>query len=227
MLDPEGRVTTWNDGAQRVTGYSAEEILGQSIARFYTEADRTAGVPLQALATARTTGRCAIEGWYVRKDGTRFWGTVTINSLRDTIGALIGFAKITHDVTERRQAEEALEATLAALAQAQKLDAIGQLTGGVAHDFNNLLTAILGGVELLEHRPHAIEPESANLLSMIRRASERGATLTQRLLAFSRKQTLTPQLTDLIGWSPGCRTCCVARWASISRSKRCWPAGYG
>ncbi len=147
--------------------------------------------------------------------------------MRDTIGALIGFAKITHDVTERRQAEEALEETRAALALAQKLDAIGQLTGGVAHDFNNLLTAILGGVELLEHRPHAIEPESANLLSMIRRASERGATLTQRLLAFSRKQTLTPQLTDLIGWSPGCRTCCVARWASISRSKRCWPAGYG
>ena len=197
MLDQEGRVTTWNDGAQRVTGYSADEIVGQSIARFYLEAERTAGVPLQALATARSTGRYAAEGWRLRKDGTRFWAAVTINPLRDPSGALIGYAKITHDVTERRQAEEALEETRAALAQAQKLDAIGQLTGGVAHDFNNLLTAILGGVELLEHRPQAMEPESADLLAMIRRASERGATLTQRLLAFSRKQTLTPQPTDL------------------------------
>jgi PAS domain S-box-containing protein len=197
MLDQQGRVTNWNDGAQRVTGHTAEEILGQSIARFYTNTDRVAGVPAQALATARATGRYAAEAWRVRKDGTRFWASVTINSLRDASGALIGFAKITGDVTERRQAEEALEEARAALAQSQKLDAIGQLTGGVAHDFNNLLTAILGGVELLEHQPQAVDPRSARLLAMIRAASERGATLTQRLLAFSRKQTLTPQPTDL------------------------------
>jgi PAS domain S-box-containing protein len=197
VLDPNGRVTSWSASAQLIVGYTAQEIIGQPYARFYTADDQASGLPARALDTARDTGRFVMDCWRLRKDGARFWASVAIYPLRDASGTLIGFTKITRDITERRQAEETLEQTRAALAQAQKLDAIGQLTGGVAHDFNNLLTAILGGVELLEREPRPNAAQGSELLAMIRRASERGSTLTQRLLAFSRKQALTPRATDL------------------------------
>jgi PAS domain S-box-containing protein len=197
MLDPTGRVTTWNSGAERLKGYSAAEILGAHFSRFYTREDQDAGLPGRALETAANTGRYESENWHVRKDGTRFWAYVIIQPLYDPSGQLVGFGKVTRDFTSRKQAEEALEQTRADLAQAQKMEAIGQLTGGVAHDFNNLLTAVLGSLELLRLDGQQPGPDTERLLGVIQHAAERGATLTSRLLAFSRRQALVPAVTDL------------------------------
>src|SRR4029077_9230010 len=130
------------------------------------------------LETARLTGKYEAEGWRLRKDGTRFWANAVIDAIHDGAGRLIGFAKITRDLTERRAAEEQLR-------QAQKMEAIGQLTGGVAHDFNNLLTAIIGNLELLA----AAVPQEARAqryAAAALRAASRGSQLTEQLLAFSR-----------------------------------------
>jgi PAS domain S-box-containing protein len=108
MIDPEGHVLSWNPGAVRLKGYSAEEIIGQSFSRFYTREDREAGLPDKALRTARELGRFHAEGWRVRKDGTRFWASVVVDAIRDESGKLIGFAKVTRDVTERQFAHQAL-----------------------------------------------------------------------------------------------------------------------
>jgi PAS domain S-box-containing protein len=152
MLDTEGRVTSWNLGAQRIKGYRSDEIIGQHFSRFYTEEDRAAGMPQKALESAMREGRFEKEAERVRKDGRRFWAHVVIDPIRDDAGELIGYAKITRDITERKQAQEKLEKAREFSLQAQKLEAIGQLTGGIAHDFNNLLTAVLGSLELLRKR---------------------------------------------------------------------------
>jgi PAS domain S-box-containing protein len=192
-LDPEGRVTDWNAGAQRVKGYSADEIVGEHFSRFYTEEDRNAGVPRLALETALREGKFEGEGWRVRKDGSRFWANATITPLHDAAGRLVGFAKITRDITERREHELALEQTRSALAQSQKMEALGQLSGGIAHDFNNLLHVIMNGVEILERRLRSIDPEVRQYLDMVKRNASRAASLTQRMLAFARRQPLQPR----------------------------------
>ena len=152
MLDPDGIVTSWNPGAQRFKGYTADEIVGEHFSRFYTEEDRAAGIPARALETARANGKFEAEGWRVRKDGSRFWAYVVIDPIRSPAGELVGYAKITRDLTERREAQQKLEKAREALVQSQKMDAIGQLTGGIAHDFNNLLMAVLGSLELMRKR---------------------------------------------------------------------------
>ena len=103
MLDPEGRVVSWNPGAERIKGYAANEIVGEHFSRFYTEEDRVAGVPRAALAQAKEAGRFTTEAWRVRKDGTRFWAMVVIDAIREG-DKLIGFAKITRDMTEQHNA---------------------------------------------------------------------------------------------------------------------------
>jgi PAS domain S-box-containing protein len=108
MIDLDGRVLTWNAGAVRLKGYSAEEITGQPFTRFYTPEDIRAELPQKALRAARETGRFEAEGWRVRKDGTRFWASVVIDAVRDPEGDVIGFAKVTRDITERRLAQEAM-----------------------------------------------------------------------------------------------------------------------
>src|SRR5829696_7513634 len=108
MLDPHGTVTSWNAGAQRFKGYTPDEIIGEHFSRFYTEEDRQTNLPRRALETAVREGRFEQEGWRVRKDGSRFWAHVVIDPIRDEQGILIGFAKITRDITERKQAQEAL-----------------------------------------------------------------------------------------------------------------------
>jgi len=193
MLDPTGIVINWNPGAQRIKGYSREDIIGQHFSRFYTEEDRSNRVPYKALETAAVTGKFETEGWRLRKDGTRFWASVVINAIRDSHGKIVGFAKVTRDLTERRAAEERLT-------QAQKMEGIGQLTGGVAHDFNNLLTIIIGNLETLQ-RNLAEDSLDRSRLQRAAESAMRGArraeALTQRLLAFSRQQPLEPKSVDV------------------------------
>lgn len=196
MLDPEGLVSSWNAGAQRIKGYEPAEIIGQHFSRFYTEEDRATGEPERALRTAVAEGRFEKEGWRVRKDGSRFWAHVIIDPIRDDHGEVVAFAKITRDITERREAQRALEQARQVLFQAQKLDAIGQLTGGVAHDFNNLLMAVMGSLELLRKRLPP-DPKAAVLLDNAMQGAQRGAVLTQRMLAFARKQDLKAEGVDI------------------------------
>lgn len=194
MLSPQGVVTNWNIGAERIKGYTAGEIVGSHFSRFYTEEDLAAGLPDRALQTASSAGRFESEGWRVRKDGTRFWAHVVIDAIRAEDGKLIGFAKITRDLSEKKAAEEALAKANAALFQAQKMESIGKLTGGIAHDFNNLLSVLSSGLELLGLNHAAIDTKT---LDSMRRAIDRGATLTQQLLAFARQQPLKPETRNV------------------------------
>jgi len=192
MLDTDGRVSSWNAGAERIKGYAPEEIIGQHFSSFYAPEDRARGEPERALQAARSAGRFAAEGWRVRKDGSRFHASVVIDAIHDDDGTLIGFAKITRDVTEREEAQRELEIAREALFQSQKMEAIGQLTGGVAHDFNNLLMAIMSGLMLLRKRLPD-EPQFSRLIENSLQAAERGAVLTQRMLAFARRQELVTE----------------------------------
>jgi PAS domain S-box-containing protein len=191
MLDPDGRVSSWNAGAERFKGYTADEILGQHFSRFYLEEDREAGVPRTALETAEREGRFEAEGWRVRKDGSRFWASVIIDPIRNEGGPLLGFAKVTRDLSEKRAIEEQLR-------QSQKMEAVGQLTGGLAHDFNNLLTGISGSLEMMQIRiAQGRSAEFDRYLMAAQGAVKRASALTHRLLAFSRRQTLDPKPTNV------------------------------
>jgi PAS domain S-box-containing protein len=198
MLDATGRVVSWNAGAQRIKGYQAEEIIGQHFSRFYTAEDRANGEPDKALQKAITEGRFEKEGVRVRKDGSRFWANVVVDAVRGDDGCLIGFAKVTRDITEARDARIALAQAREALFQSQKMEAVGQLTGGLAHDFNNLLTGIVGSLELMQTR--VAQGRVADLdryIGAAQGAAKRAAALTHRLLAFSRRQTLDPKPVDI------------------------------
>ena len=197
MLDPRGIVSSWNAGAHRSKGYEASEIIGQHFSRFYPEEDRLKGMPQLALKTAAAEGRFEKEGWRIRKDGTRFWAHVVLDAIRDDDGQLLGFAKITRDITERQQTQRELEVARQALFQSQKLEAIGRLTGGIAHDFNNLLTAVLGSLELLRKRLPEEDPKARTLLENAVLGAQRGSALTQRMLAFARRQDLKPESIDI------------------------------
>ena len=202
MLDTRGNVASWNAGAARIKGYRAEEVIGRHFSEFYIPEDREKGVPQNALKTAEQQGKFEGEGWRLRKDGTRFWASVLIDAIRTEEGELVGFAKITRDMTERRTMQEQLH-------QSQKMEAIGQLTGGVAHDFNNLLTVILGQLDMLSQQLPAEQIRWRRSVDQALRASERAAGLTQQLLAFSRRQPLKPQPVDI--------NHLVARWAELVR----------
>jgi PAS domain S-box-containing protein len=196
MLDPNGIITSWNAGAKRIKGYESGEVIGQHFSRFYTEKDRAAGLPARALHTATREGRYESEGWRVRKDGTMFWANAVIDSIRDEQGELIGFAKITRDITERRNAEEALREAQAQRAHMQKMEALGQLTGGVAHDFNNLLMVVSGYLPTV--RAAVVDdPKAARAVEAIEMVAERGAGLTRQLLTFARRQVFNPTIYHL------------------------------
>jgi PAS domain S-box-containing protein len=199
QLDTDGRIATWNVGAERIKGYSSHEAIGRHFSMFYTEEDRASDVPVNALATAATAGRFEAEGWRVRKDGSRFWALVVIDAIRDENDRLIGFAKVTRDITERHEAQRDLRETQAQLAASQKMEAIGQLGGGIAHDFNNLLMIVQGNLEVAQRHTRQL-PESADLqryLGNAMRGAQRAAALTSRLLAFSRRQALDPKPVDV------------------------------
>jgi PAS domain S-box-containing protein len=195
MLDVNGRVASWNAGAQRIKGYAPEEIIGRHFSDFYTEADRAAGLPRIGLETATRDGRWEHEGQRIRKDGTAFWAHVVIDAIRDD-DKLVGFAKVTRDITERRKAEAALQAAQATMIRSQKLEAIGQLTGGVAHDFNNLLQVISGNLQLLS-KDIAGNVRAAMRVQNALGSVARGSKLASQLLAFARRQPLEPRVVNV------------------------------
>jgi len=202
MLDAQGLVSSWNSGAQRIKGYRPDEIIGRHFSTFYRPEDREQNQPTRALETAAREGRFESEGWRVRKDGSHFWANVVIDPIRDDAGAIIGYAKVTRDVTEKRATQHALERARESLFHSQKLDAIGQLTGGVAHDFNNLLMVILSSLELIDKRI-GDDPRLSPLLDNAIKGAQRGAALTQRMLAFARQQDLKPVAVDVVALVDG------------------------
>ena len=197
LLDSEGMVASWNPGAERFKGYRADEIIGQHYSRFFTPEDIASDLPGRALRSAARDGRYEAEGWRLHKDGSRFWVHAVIDPIRREDGELIGFAKITRDVTERKRAEDELDAAREALVQSQKLQALGELTGGIAHDFNNLMTVIAGASDfLLKNRDLPEEKKKRYLRSIIATAA-RATDLTNHLLSFGRRQPIKPTVVDL------------------------------
>ncbi|HWK89521.1 MAG TPA: PAS domain S-box protein, partial [Longimicrobium sp.] len=197
-LDPEGHVVSWNAGAERITGYAAEEILGRHVAVFYPPEEVEAGRVRQAQEETLREGRCEMEGWRLRGDGSRYWANTVLTRLLDEEGRSAGFAAITRDLTDRREAEEALRRAEEQLRHSQKMEAVGRLAGGIAHDFNNLLMAIGGNAQLLLRRAGPDDPSRPGL-EEVKEATDRAADLTRQLLAFSRRQVLAPRVVDLAG----------------------------
>ncbi|HYZ42704.1 MAG TPA: PAS domain S-box protein [Stellaceae bacterium] len=188
-LDLHGIVRDWNKGAERIKGYRADEVVGRHFSMFYPPADRDRGLPVKSLEEATREGRYEGEGLRGRKDGTQFLANIVIQPIYDRSGAHIGFAKITRDITQRRELEERLR-------QSQKMEAIGQLTGGVAHDFNNHLTVIFASLDIAQRTMENRERLGQALDSAIKGA-ERAASLTAQLLAFARRQPLKPEAIDV------------------------------
>jgi PAS domain S-box-containing protein len=196
MLDPDGVITNWNAGAQRIKGYLPEEVIGKHFSIFFEPQARQSGEPERSLRVALAEGRFENKAWRLRKDGTRFFANVVLDPIRDDTGQLLGFAKITRDITESEQAQIALDAAKDALFQSKKTEALGQLTGGVAHDFNNLLMVIISSMELIRRRLPS-DTKVSPLLDNAIHAAERGASLTRRMLAFARRQQLSLEVFDL------------------------------
>jgi PAS domain S-box-containing protein len=194
VLDTAGRVGSWNSAAQRIMGYTAEEIIGKHFGIFYRPDERRAGEPTRTLELAIQEGKHEVEGWRVRKNGTPFFVTGSVSSIRSNDGNLLGFANVLRDATERRDAQEKLVQAREQLAMAQKMEAIGKLTGGIAHDFNNLLMIIGGNAQTFKR---LLDPKLPKAIEAIQTAAKRGESLTRQLLTFSRRQHLTPTVVDL------------------------------
>jgi PAS domain S-box-containing protein len=193
-LDKEGHVTSWNSTAQKIIGYTPEEIIGKHFGILYRPDERRAGAPNRALELAIQRGKHEVEGWRIRKNGTPFFITGSVSSSRDDAGNLIGFINILRDATERRDAEEKLVQAREQLAMSQKMEAIGKLTGGIAHDFNNLLMIIGGSAQIFAR---LLDPKLPRAIEAIQTAAKRGESLTRQLLTFSRHQHLSPTVVDL------------------------------
>jgi PAS domain S-box-containing protein len=194
-------VSSWNRGAEQITGYRADEVLGRHFAILYTDTDRAAAIPQQLLARATTDGRAEAEGWRVRKDGSRFWASAVFNRIEDESGRLAGFAEVTRDLTDRHLAQNLLDEAHDRMLQVQKMEAIGQLTSGVAHDFNNLLTVVIGNLEIIQRHLDSLSGGATGRLKRAAnnalRGAHRAAALTQRMLAFARHRTLEPKPLEL------------------------------
>ncbi|UZK68783.1 PAS domain S-box protein [Sphingomonas sp. S1-29] len=197
MLDRHGRIASWNSGAQTIKGYEEGEVLGQHFSLFYTEEDRERGAPDIALETSLRAGKFEAEAQRVRKDGSLFWAHVLIDPIYNDAGEHVGFAKITRDISEKKQAEQELRHTQEALLQSQKLQALGELAGGIAHDFNNLMTVMRGSADFLLKQPDLPLEKRNRYLSVMLETAERATSLTSQLLAFARRQPLEPEVIDL------------------------------
>lgn len=197
MLDPEGRITSWNAGAERIKGYKEAEVLGKHFSLFYTDQDRAQEIPRNALMTALRDGKFEAEAQRVRKDGSLFWAHVIIDPIYTSSGEHIGFAKITRDISDKKEADRELRETQEALLQSQKLQALGELAGGIAHDFNNLMTVVTGSAEIMLNRPDLPLEKRSRYLNAMLETAQRATSLTSQLLAFARRQPLEPEVLDL------------------------------
>ena len=196
MLDPDGRVTSWNSGAERFKGYSELEILGRHFSCFYTPEDIEAGLPDRALATAEREGHFDAEGWRVRKDGSRMFAHIVINPIRRD-GKLIGFAKVTRDISQRLKINEELTAARSALQQSQKMEVLGRLTSGIAHDFNNMLTVMRSSTERLMQDDLG-SAQRVRCLELMCETIDQAAALSNQLVGFAQHQPLRPEQFDVV-----------------------------
>jgi PAS domain S-box-containing protein len=185
LLDPEGNVATWNAGAEAIKGYAAREIIGRHFSVFYTDADRERDHPGYELAVARKEGRFEEEGWRLRKDGTRFWASVVITALRHGDGTLVGFGKVTRDLTERRAGEQALrEANARLQASNHELERFASVA---AHDLREPLHTVAGFAELLSHDLDGqLDARHATFLAHMTDAVRRMGDLVEDLLEYAR-----------------------------------------
>jgi PAS domain S-box-containing protein len=188
------RVASWNSTAEKIVGYTSEEIIGKHFSILYRPDERRAGVPIRALELAIQKGRHEVEGWRTSKNGTPFFVTGVLTAIRDDNANLIGFTSVLRDATERRDTQEKLVEAREQLAMAQKMEAIGKLTGGIAHDFNNLLMIIGGNAQMFKR---LLDPKLPRAIEAIQTAAKRGESLTRQLLTFSRRQHLSPTVVDL------------------------------
>jgi PAS domain S-box-containing protein len=199
MLDSEGRVASWNTGAQRIKGYSAEEIVGQHFSRFYPPADIARGTPQRDLDAAAAEGRYEVEGWRVRKDGTLFWANVVFTAIRDAAGNARGFAKLTRDLTERRQVEQTL--TLAKGAAEKANLAKSEFLSSMSHELRSPLNAILGFAQLMESDATPATPSQKSSIDEILRAGWYLLELINEILDLAQiesgKLSLSPEPTSL------------------------------
>ena len=194
VLDTAGRVASWNNSAQKITGYTQDEVTGKPFGLFYRPDERRTGEAVRALEMAIQKGKHDGEGWRIRKDGTPFFVTGVVSVIRGQSGDLIGFSSIMRDTTERRDTQEKLVEAREQLVMAQKMEAIGKLTGGIAHDFNNLLMIIGGNAQAFKR---LLDPKLPRAIEAIQTAAKRGETLTRQLLTFSRAQHVSPSVIDL------------------------------
>jgi PAS domain S-box-containing protein len=185
LLSPSGHISTWNPGAERLKGYTAAEAVGRHFSVFFTEEDRRRDHPAQELEVAAREGRFEEEGWRVRKDGSRFWAGVVLSAVRDDDGRLLGFAKVTRDLTERRAADHALRAANARLQRSnQELDRFAAVA---AHDLREPLRTISGFGELLVERyGEALDERARGWLGQMEAAVTRMERLVDHLLAYAR-----------------------------------------
>ncbi len=194
MLDPEGRVATWNTGARRIKGYRADEIIGHHFSRFYTEEDIARDHPANELQIARREGRYEEEGWRLRKDGTRFWASVVITVLRDADGDLVGFGKVTRDLTARREAEQELRASADELARSNA--ELERFASSAAHDLTQPLATIAGLADLVASRyAEGMDEEGRTYLDLIRGGAANLRGMVDGLLNYARaaQQVVRPR----------------------------------
>ncbi len=188
ILGPDGRVVSWNPGGERITGYTVADALGVHFSRVYLEEDIAAGLPQRVLAEVEAQGSVRIEGWRVRKDGSRFYSRTHFTALRDADGQLRGYAGVTRDITARRETETRLREALELLRQNETLSRMGSLVAGVAHEVRNPLFGISATLDAFEAR-FGQTPEHSRYLSMLRREVSRLHQLMQGLLTYGRPPT--------------------------------------
>jgi PAS domain S-box-containing protein len=183
MLDPNGQIVSWNKGARRIKGYEADEILGRHFSCFYTAADQQRGVPMRALKVAGATGHFRNSGWRVRKDGSMFLADVVITAVKDENGSLIGFSKVTRDVTESRAAQSRLDGDRAIL---ETMRSTVRLVAEANHELRGPVQVIFTWAMVLEKQLDALGVEDRRALGGIKRASSRLASIIDQMLDLSR-----------------------------------------